>query len=166
MPEGAESALRTGPATTVALTHAEAKASLVASGHAGTRTVVLAADTLISLDGIVIGKPANKQGAIETLRLLQGKTHSALTAYAVVDCSSGRHSTGVAEARVTMRHLSAGDITAYVASGEPLDKAGAYGIQGKGALLVERVDGDYYAIVGLPLCQVAITLVEFGISLL
>ena len=110
---------------------------------------VVAADTIVVLDKTVLGKPQNAAQAKEMLALLSGKTHEVYTGVCVRH--SGKLWFGFERTKVTMRDLPAQEIDDYVATKEPLDKAGAYGIQGKGALLVKKIDGCYFNVVGLPL---------------
>jgi septum formation protein len=137
------------------------KARAVAARHRGEDAVVLGADTEVVLDGSVLGKPGGEAHAREMLRRLSGRSHAVVTAYALVDCTTGRELVRSVETEVTFRHLTDDDIDAYVATGEPLDKAGAYGIQGRGAVLVDRIDGDYFTVVGLPLADLAAALRDF-----
>lgn len=138
------------------------KARAVAARHRGEDAVVLGADTEVVLDGAVLGKPADGAHAREMLSRLSGRTHSVVSAYALVDCVTGDELVRAVETDVTFRPLTDDDIDAYVATDEPLDKAGAYGIQGRGAVLVERIDGDYFTVVGLPLADLAVALRGFG----
>ena len=124
--------------------------------------LVIAADTVVALDGVLLGKPKNAADAGRMLRLLSGKTHRVDTGLCLLRGS--RCVTDVVSAAVTFRPLSGKEIDAYLQTGEPMDKAGAYGIQGKGALLVSGISGDYYAVMGLPLCRLAELLPEFGVS--
>jgi len=140
--------------------HAQAKARSVAAAYPG--RLVLGADTIVVLEGAVFGKPADEDEARAMLAFLQGRTHTVFTGLAVVDATKGAELVDAEATDVTMRALDAEEITAYVATGEPLDKAGAYAIQGRGALLVERVDGDYFNVVGLPLYLLSKMLASFG----
>lgn len=115
--------------------------------------VVIGADTLVYLDGKVLGKPHDEQTAMDMLRQLSGRTHQVITGVALL--SKGREELFSMVSDVTFYELSEEEIKAYVASKEPLDKAGAYAIQGKGAFLVAKIVGDYYNIVGLPIAEVA-----------
>ncbi len=142
------------------------KARAVALRHDGEDVLVLGADTVVVVDGDALGKPVDADDARAMLRRLSGRTHEVETAYALVDGRDGREVARAVTTTVTFRALSDAEIDAYVASGEPMDKAAAYGIQGHGALLVDRIDGDYYTVVGLPLCDLARTLREFGLDLL
>ena len=109
--------------------------------------VIIAADTIVVVDGDVLGKPADASDAARMLRRLASRPHTVFTAVAVA--RGGRMESGVEEVRVTFRALDHVTIEKYIATGEPMDKAGAYGIQGFGAALVERIDGDYFAVMGL-----------------
>jgi septum formation protein len=127
----------------------------------GRPTIVIGADTVVHLDGEVLGKPADQADAARMLRLLAGRTHQVYTGVSLV-CSDGRQLEDWAETQVQMRPLSAAQIARYLASGEPADKAGAYGIQGGGALLIERIEGCYYNVVGLPLALLCMLLEKAG----
>lgn len=125
--------------------------------------LVIAADTIVVLDGEVLGKPANRDEAIRTLGLLSGRTHTVHTAVAVA--WRGRLVSAVESVEVTFRPLSADLIERYVETGEPMDKAGAYGIQGRAATFIEEIRGSHSGIVGLPLCETALLLRDFGYPL-
>ena len=126
------------------------KARAVAREWTGGPAVVLGADTEVVLDGRYLGKPRDAADAARMLRALSGRTHEVVTGLALVDARSGREETLAVTTRVTMLDASDEDIAAYVATGEPLDKAGAYAVQGLGARLVARVDGCFTNVVGLP----------------
>ncbi len=111
--------------------------------------LLISADTIVVIDAQVLGKPRNNSEAARMLRQLSGRTHTVFTAVAVA--RGGRMESGVEAVAVTFRHLSDDEIAAYIATGEPMDKAGAYGIQGFGATIVERIDGDFFAVMGLAL---------------
>jgi len=143
--------------------HARAKARSVAAAHPG--RLLLGADTVVVLEGVVFGKPDDEDEARAMLAFLQGRTHTVFTGLAVVDAASGRELADAEATDVTMRPLTQEEINAYVDTGEPLDKAGAYAIQGRGAFLVERVDGDYFNVVGLPLYRLSKMLASFGYAL-
>jgi septum formation protein len=121
---------------------------------------VLAADTTVEVDGSVIGKPEHEADAVAILQRLSGRTHRVLTAVALSDGIRVEHLTNVSEVR--FRLLENAEIRRYVASGEPLDKAGAYGIQGRAAIFVEEIRGSYTGIMGLPLYETAILLRRYG----
>lgn len=131
---------------------------------AGPRDVVLAADTVVILDGEVLGKPHTPEKAKEMLRRLSGRAHLVVTGYTVL--KDGKAITETEESRIFFRELLPREIDAYVESGEPLDKAGAYGIQGLGALFIRGLEGDYYNVMGLPLCAVSQTLRSLGLPIL
>ena len=126
------------------------------------RAIVIAADTIVVVDDEVLGKPVDAHDAEAMLRRLSGRSHTVHTAVAVAH--AGRLATGTESVEVTFRRLSDHDITAYVATGEPMDKAGAYGIQGYGATIVERVDGDYFSVMGLGLRRVVALLESLGLA--
>lgn len=125
--------------------------------------VTLAADTMIELDGERIGKPADSEEATEMLRALAGRTHLVRTEVALIG-AAGRRFWFAVRSGVTMHPRDDGVIAAYVASGEPLDKAGSYALQGQGAALVESYTGCYSNIVGLPLCHVFSALRKMGVA--
>ena len=122
--------------------------------------VIIAADTIVVVDGDVLGKPRDADEAARMLRRLAGRTHTVFTAVAVA--SGAKILSGVEEVGVTFRPLDDATITSYVATGEPMDKAGAYGIQGYGAAIVERIDGDYFAVMGLAIGRMLALLRELG----
>jgi septum formation protein len=142
---------------------AERLAGLKAAAAAGRwpGCAVLAADTLVEVEGRILGKPDGPAQAAEMLRLLSGREHLVVTGYCL---RSGREEDrGRAVSRVRFRPLSEAEIAAYLATGEPLDKAGAYAIQGRGAALVTEVAGSYTNVVGLPLAAVVELLLRLGI---
>ncbi|HEY6091504.1 MAG TPA: Maf family protein [Gemmatimonadales bacterium] len=122
--------------------------------------VVLAADTTVVLGGRIFEKPTSPAHAVEMLEQLQGQTHEVLTAVAVAQ--DGRMEHALDRSRVTFRPNDRATLEAYVATGEPLDKAGAYAIQGLGAPLIERVEGDFFGVMGLPLRLALDLLAKFG----
>jgi septum formation protein len=140
---------------------AQAKASSIDPGPA---THVLAADTVVVLDGALLGKPKDDAEARRMLGALQGREHLVFTGVAVRVVASGQLHTASALTRVRMASLSAETIGWYVATGEPMDKAGAYGIQGIGAALVESVSGNYTNVVGLPIPTVVELLAQSGVD--
>ena len=123
--------------------------------------LVLAADTVVALEGAVLGKPASPEEAARMLAALSGRTHQVYTGLTLAGPGAVRTEHEVTA--VTFRALSGAEIAAYVATGEPMDKAGAYGIQGLGALLAERLEGDYFNVMGLPLCRLGQMLSRFGV---
>ena len=126
------------------------------------RKPVLAADTTVALASEILGKPSDKADAERMLKLLSGTQHRVLTAVAVKFEDQSRME--VSESFVTFTPLDEARITAYVASGEPFDKAGAYGIQGRAGAFVERLEGSYTGVMGLPLFETARLLREFGVT--
>ena len=117
------------------------------------KAVVIGCDTGVFIDGEMLGKPKDKEDAFLILKKLRGREHSVITGCCITD---GKHTeTFSVKSQVFFRNLSDEDIKAYIATGEPMDKAGAYGIQGKGCLLVEKIQGDYFNIVGLPVSALA-----------
>lgn len=112
--------------------------------------LVIGADTVVSLDGKILTKPTDENDAFEMLTALSGKTHEVYTGICVTDTSDMKSVCRSACTKVTFSPLTEKIVSAYIQTGEPSDKAGAYGIQGKGALLVEKIDGDYFNVVGLP----------------
>ena len=113
--------------------------------------VVIAADTIVVCDGRVLGKPKSREDAVQMLQLLSGRGHQVMTGVTVLKGDRAETHTEVTE--IHFRPLSLGEIRAYVATGEPMDKAGSYGIQGGAALFAERMVGDYYNVMGLPVCR-------------
>lgn len=128
------------------------KAQEVFAKHAG--EIIIAADTVVSIDGVILGKPNNKAHAANMLRMLSGKLHNVYTGVCVI-FENGKMELFCEETRVEFYPLSKKDIDTYIATGEPMDKAGAYGIQEKGALLVKRIEGDFYNVMGLPVSRLA-----------
>ena len=127
----------------------------------GAMLPVVAADAIVALDGKILGKPADESDAFSMLKMLSGKWHQVYTGVTVV--KQDKVKTEVEMTEVKFRDLSDKEIAAYIATGEPMDKAGSYGIQGKGALLVEQLRGDYYNVVGLPLVRLLRMMRELGV---
>lgn len=125
------------------------KAQAVAAEHK--EAVVIGSDTVVALDGKILGKPHSEQEACEMLRSLSGRTHKAFTGVAIV-CGS-KVKNFFDETDVEFYSLGDDEIKKYVATGEPTDKAGAYGIQGKGSVLVKRINGDFFSVMGLPIAK-------------
>jgi septum formation protein len=140
------------------------KAQAVASKHPD--AIIIAADTIGILRGKIIGKPHTAEEAIRMLKTLSGRSHRVVTGITVIDTNNHQTITRAVETRVHLKRLSDTEIKNYVKSGEPLDKAGAYAIQGLGSVLVEKIDGDYYNVVGLPLNSLAEALKRFGANIL
>ena len=139
------------------------KAAAVA-GKAGEDAIVIAADTVVALEGAVLGKPADELDAFKMLSALSGVRHQVYTGVTV--CRGGEKQTAHEVTDVTFRELSEREIEDYIATGEPMDKAGAYGIQGYGALLIQGISGDYYNVMGLPVCRLSGMLSRFGVDCL
>jgi septum formation protein len=123
--------------------------------------LVIGSDTIVVVDGDVLGKPRDEAHAAEMLSRLSGRTHTVMTAVAVM--WRGEELSAVEEVEVTFHSLEPDDIARYIATREPMDKAGAYGIQGYGATLVARVDGDYFAVMGLPLQRLVRLMADLGV---
>jgi septum formation protein len=124
--------------------------------------VTIAADTIVVINRKVLGKPANAAEAAHMLATLSGREHTVITAVAV--SRGGKLRSAIEEVRVKFRRLSKKEIDQYIATGEPMDKAGAYGIQGFGATIVEWIDGDYFAVMGLPLLRLVQLLKDVGVD--
>ena len=127
-------------------------------------TLVIGADTVVVRDGAALGKPKDAEDAVATLLSLSGRDHQVCTGVTV--CRGDRVLTQVEETQVTFRDLTEAEVRQYVSTGEPMDKAGAYGIQGLGGLLVEGIRGDYSNVVGLPVCRLGQMLKDFGVDCL
>jgi septum formation protein len=112
--------------------------------------LVVAADTLVDLDGRILSKPVDESDARAMLQAMSGRSHRVATGLVLLDAATNEAQTVLVETEVTFRPMSEAEIDAYVATGEPMDKAGSYGIQGLGAAFVQRIDGDYYNVAGLP----------------
>jgi septum formation protein len=138
---------------------AREKASAIATREPG--KITIAADTIVVINRKVLGKPRDEDDARRMLSMLSGREHTVITAVAVARGRKLR--SAVEEVKVKFRRLREDDIDAYIATGEPMDKAGAYGIQGFGATIVESVNGDYFSVMGLPLARLVILLRDLGV---
>ena len=127
--------------------NAALKAQAVAAAYDD--ALVIGADTIVSLDGVIFGKPVDRADAKRMLETLSGNTHKVYTGICLIDTKTHKTVGGASVCEVTFPKLKEREIEEYLDSGEPFDKAGAYGIQGRGALLVDRIEGDYYTVVGL-----------------
>jgi septum formation protein len=156
-----EGALEESAPEGLAIRHSALKAEAVSLLHPD--AVVLAADTIVVLDDEIMGKPENEAHARRMLASLSGREHRVITGFTVAHESAGRLVSRAEVSLVRFRTLTENEIAEYVSTGEPLDKAGSYGIQGEGGALVESVDGDYLNVVGLPLDEVLQVLEGFGI---
>jgi septum formation protein len=163
VPSEIEEVLDEGPAPAAVARLALRKARAVAKRVR--EAVVLGADTVVLVDGAALGKPADAVEARATLRRLRGREHEVITGVAVVDSRSGREASISVVSRVRMAAYSDATLEAYVATGAPLDKAGAYAIQDLGGTLVERLAGSYTNVVGLPVEETRRLLAEFGVPL-
>ena len=140
------------------------KARDVARRHRN--ALVIAADTIVVSRGRLLAKPRTGEEAREMLNTLSGKAHSVITGFTIIDTESKRELSRSVKSKVFFKRLSRGEIDAYIRSGEPLDKAGAYGIQGLGAVLINKIEGDFFNVVGLPLNALSESLKKFGIKVL
>lgn len=150
----------TGAPAEMVLEVSRRKAEAVAARHAC--ALVLAADTTVCDGERILGKPGTPERARDMLAELSGKWHSVFTGMTLIDTQAGRTISRVEETRVHFVDLTPEEIDAYVATGEPLDKAGAYGIQGRGGMFVDRIEGDYSCVVGLPMALLRGMLRELG----
>lgn len=139
------------------------KAQAIASSSGD---IILAADTIVVKDNVVLGKPADEQEAEKMLTFLAGDVHEVITGICVIDCLHDRVWQDMEITKVYFRQLTSDEIKAYLAYNESLDKAGAYGIQGVGSLLVEKIEGCYYNVVGLPLVKTMTLLRKCGVKIL
>ena len=145
-----------------ALALSRAKAEEIAAQYPD--SVVIGADTVVAVDDAILGKPHDAADAARMLALLSGREHSVYTGVTVM--VNGRTVSAWERTKVFFRPLTDREITAYIATGEPMDKAGAYGYQGLASLFVEKIEGDYFNVIGLPLCRLGQMLSELGVSLL
>ena len=153
------------PALTVEEAVAEVcrkKAQAVGQSHPD--KLIVAADTIVVVDGKVLGKPHSEEEAFAMLRSLSGRSHTVMTAFCL--SKGDQAETHVEKTHLRFRELSDGEINAYVATGSPMDKAGAYGIQDQASIFVEALDGDYYNVMGLPLCSLTQCLRVWGVKVL
>ena len=162
IPSQTEETHRSGetPETYVTRVAAE-KAGAVAQHHPG--FWVLAADTIVTFEGQIFGKPANPDSARQMLTTLSGQTHQVLTAFILLDQAGNTTTAEVVTSQVTFKALSETEVAAYLATGEPFDKAGAYAIQGKGRDLIARVSGSRTNVIGLPMDEVTAALRTVGL---
>lgn len=152
------------PVTDTARVLSAQKAKEVYDRHRGEDVTVIGSDTIVVCDGKIYGKPKDEEDAKRMLRELSGKTHQVLTGVTILSGDFEESFTSATD--VTFFPLSDAQIDAYVATGEPMDKAGAYGIQGRASLFVEGIRGDYFTVMGLPLCRLGQMLREVGVELL
>lgn len=149
-----------GHARDIVYTLSERKAKAGAM-HYG-RGVIIASDTLVSLDGVPLGKPEDADDARRMLRALSGREHEVFSGVCVLDIETGRHETRAVRTGVTFREITDEEIDAYVSTGEPMDKAGAYAIQGGAGAFVTGLDGSFENVMGFPVDEVREMLERFG----
>ncbi len=125
----------------------------------------IGSDTIVLIDGLILGKPRDNDHARQMLKQLSGREHQVLSGIAIIDKQSGREHVEAVATRVRFRVLTDSEITRYIATGEPADKAGAYAIQGLGVCFVAGIEGSYSNVVGLPLCRLTLALKDFGVPL-
>jgi len=140
------------------------KAAAVAPNYA--QGLIIGADTIVVVDNTILGKPADSEDALAMLLTLQGREHSVYSGYAVMDAATGQTAVDYEHTTVIFRPIAEEEAKHYVATGEPIGKAGAYAIQGLGAVFVKEIHGDYFNVVGLPLFKLAQTLKEFGLDII
>ena len=138
------------------------KAKSVAVRHKN--AIIIAADTIGVIGNKILGKPHTENEARKMLNEISGKSHSVITGFTVLDTATNKIMSRTVNTKVYIKKLTKQEIDAYVQTGEPLDKAGAYAIQGLGAVIVEKIEGDYYNVMGLPLNALTEALKEFGIN--
>lgn len=151
------------PPTEMVMSLALKKAQKVA--RSVSEGLIIGADTIVVIEGEILGKPASPTEAIAMLSRLNGKEHSVFTGVALLEVPGGRNAISFVETIVQFRSLGSSEIETYVATGEPFDKAGGYGIQGRGAILVEKINGCYFNVVGLPVAKLVTMLKDFGVSI-
>ena len=147
----------------IALAKAVSVAKTLSDCATADDTVIIAADTIVYLCGAVLGKPRDNEDAKAMLRALSGQRHTVYTGVALLH--KGVQITAAESTDVWFRQLLPGEIDAYVETGDPMDKAGAYGAQGHAAKFIERIDGDFFNVMGLPLCRLTVMLRELGVKL-
>lgn len=130
------------------------------------KSIVIGADTVVVREGIILGKPKDEKDAFNMLKTLRGNWHDVITGIAVMDVQNSKYTKSVEVTHVKMKEYDDDTIKGYISTGEPLDKAGAYGIQGLGAVLVEKIDGCYFNVVGLPISKLSDILKNYGIYVL
>jgi septum formation protein len=140
------------------------KAKVVAKNHKN--TLVIAADTFIVFQGKILGKPQTETEAKKMLETINGKAHSVITGFTIIDTENNQALSKSVETKVYLRRLTPDEVDAYVKSKEPLDKAGAYAIQGLGSVIVDKIEGDYFNVIGLPLSALVESLKGFGVHVL
>lgn len=129
-------------------------------------SIIIAADTIVYANGGILGKPKDEKDAENILKMLSGNCHSVITGVCIINTEDNRIYSGYEETKVFFKELSEEEIKAYIATSEPMDKAGAYGIQGIGGLFVKKIDGCYFNVVGLPIYKLNYLLGKMGVNLL
>ncbi|MGO9379362.1 MAG: Maf family protein [Dissulfurispiraceae bacterium] len=148
----------------LAICHSVGKGRAVACRYKN--ALIISADTIVVLKNKVFGKPRNEKEATQMLNNLSGKSHTVITGYTIIDTDSGKDLSRAIESKVFFKRLNEEEIKTYIRSGEPMDKAGAYGVQGLGAVIVKKIDGDFFNVMGLPLNSLVESLKKFGIKVL
>lgn len=136
------------------------------AGKTTCSALIIGSDTVVTIDNKILGKPADDNEAFSMLKLLSGRTHSVISAIAVYDTITRKTIKDSIQSRVTFRELDDGEIRRYIATGEPVDKAGAYAIQGRAGIFVKNIDGCYFNIMGISVYRTAEILREFGVMVL
>ena len=149
----------------LAKTLSSGKAEDVAQKHKGEDVIIIGADTFVVLDNKILGKPHTPDRAKEMIKEMSERAHSVITGFTIINAKSGEKVSKAVESKVYFRKLTDEEIDAYVRTGEPLDKAGAYAIQEAGSILIDKTEGDYTNIVGLPLPALIEELKNFGVNL-
>jgi len=139
------------------------KAKDVAQRHKD--SIIISADTIVAVDDEVFGKPKTPEKAKYMLQKLSGRAHSVITGFTIIDTETNKQVSKSVETKVYFKEISEEEMDAYIATGEPMDKGGGYAIQGLAALFVEKIEGDYFNIVGLPIIALAEELISFGIKI-
>lgn len=150
-----------GPPEEQVLTLARDKTYAAAEGHEG---IIVGADTVVVLDGRILGKPQSRVEARQMLKYLSNREHTVLTGLCVLSTKAKEHRQAVERTTVSFRVLSDEEIEAYLDTGEYEDKAGAYAIQGRAGVFVKRICGDFYNVMGLPICRLYLLLAEMGVE--
>lgn len=140
------------------------KAKSVAKNHAD--ALIIAADTIVAFEGKVLGKPHTREAAKEMLLMLNGKRNSIITGVAIIDTTTSKIESFSDEVDIYLKQLTESEIDNYIKSGEPLDKAGAYAIQGLGSVFIKKIDGDFFSAMGLPIEKIAEVIKGFGVYIL
>ena len=128
--------------------------------------LIIAADTFVAYKNELLGKPCDKSEAFRMLKKISGKTLSVITGYTIIDATSGKRLSKAVESKITLKRLSDAEINNYIKTKEPLDKAGAFAVQGLGSIFIKKIEGDFLGVVGLPLFGLSQSLKKFGIKIL